>query len=198
MTNDIYQILLSSYASRIHGAFSVKHRSSLFVCLSRSSSSSNWAASQQQHAAKQQRYVGWSRTRGQRTFRPYCPHVRSCVRVNVCCGCMQSSPLKMCTLCEIYQFIQDQFPFYRQAQQRWQNSIRHSLSFNDCFVKVNISIHCYWRRQFVVYSSESVFSFLHQLTAWYSSHLLPSAVSMSMSMSIKIFSRIITKSTKAQ
>ena len=48
MTNDIYQILLSSYASRIQGAFSVKHRSSLVVCLSRSSSSSsNWAASQQ-------------------------------------------------------------------------------------------------------------------------------------------------------
>lgn len=49
---------------------------------------------------------------------------------------IQSSPHKMCTLSEIYQYIMDQFPFYRQSQQRWQNSIRHSLSFNDCFLKV--------------------------------------------------------------
>ena len=49
---------------------------------------------------------------------------------------IQSSQSKMMTLSEVYQWIMDLFPFYRANQQRWQNSIRHSLSFNDCFVKV--------------------------------------------------------------
>jgi len=49
---------------------------------------------------------------------------------------IQASPVKRCTLSDIYAFLQQKFPFFRGSYHGWKNSVRHNLSLNECFIKL--------------------------------------------------------------
>ncbi|TRY80104.1 hypothetical protein TCAL_12883 [Tigriopus californicus] len=62
---------------------------------------------------------------------------------------IENSENQRATLSEIYQWITDRYPFYRNASSGWKNSIRHNLSLSKCFLKVqrgrsNPGKGCYW------------------------------------------------------
>ena len=46
-----------------------------------------------------------------------------------------SSPDKKLVLSDIYQYILDNYAYFRSRGTGWRNSIRHNLSLNDCFIK---------------------------------------------------------------
>ncbi|CAF1424050.1 unnamed protein product [Adineta steineri] len=49
---------------------------------------------------------------------------------------MQHSGYEKMTLQMIYEWISDNFPYFKKMEPTWQNSIRHNLSLNKCFIKV--------------------------------------------------------------
>ncbi|XP_048352576.1 forkhead box protein D4-like 1 [Sphaerodactylus townsendi] len=50
-----------------------------------------------------------------------------------------SSPEKKLLLCDIYQWIMDKYPYFKNKEKSWRNSVRHNLSLNECFVKAGRS-----------------------------------------------------------
>ena len=50
-----------------------------------------------------------------------------------------SAPEQRMLLSEIYSWIAKNFPYYKQKDRSWRNSIRHNLSLNECFIKAGRS-----------------------------------------------------------
>lgn len=73
--------------------------------------------------------------------RPYDPqvHVNSKPPFSFSClifMAIEDSPKKALPVKEIYAWILDHFPYFKDAPTGWKNSVRHNLSLNKCFKKV--------------------------------------------------------------
>jgi len=53
---------------------------------------------------------------------------------------IESSSTKALPVRDIYAWITQHFPYYRQAPVGWKNSVRHNLSLNKCFYKVECGL----------------------------------------------------------
>lgn len=48
---------------------------------------------------------------------------------------IMSTPSMKMSLNEIYRYVSARYPYYRMSDSGWQNSVRHNLSLNECFIK---------------------------------------------------------------
>jgi forkhead box protein N len=49
---------------------------------------------------------------------------------------LKASPTGCLPVHEIYRFVEQEYPFYKTAPEGWKNSIRHNLSMNQNFIKI--------------------------------------------------------------
>lgn len=49
---------------------------------------------------------------------------------------IESSPIKALPVKDIYGWIAKSFPYYKVAPEGWKNTVRHNLSLNKCFQKI--------------------------------------------------------------
>ncbi|XP_033207341.1 forkhead box protein N3-like isoform X2 [Belonocnema kinseyi] len=75
------------------------------------------------------------------THIPYDPHLHRSSKPPYSFSCLifmaiEDSPVKALPVKEVYAWILDHFPYFRNAPTGWKNSVRHNLSLNKCFRKV--------------------------------------------------------------